>query len=287
MVAGGQRETRTELLETVVGSSVSSKFHAHDEMHPMTVTRPRIGWWRVGVCGRVSYDYSKDSRNTEPLAPRLRTNKKPIDFPIVARSQSRSVASAQVQHQFTFHVTVWTMMKPPCAVKRAKSQPLTTHQNFKRGAMPRLADCILRLSWCGSYAKGEVASRSTPWLDLLVLSPALGFVGGSRLFWMTLRGVEPLRDHNDVSDLILTTAKLRIHTRLVTPLPSFNTHTTVCSTSCSKHLSCPSTANERCRAWSTGARPCWASLAPLSRNDKGNLTLCCQQSAFSLLASCP
>ena len=30
----------------------------------------------------------------------------------------------------------------------------------------------------------------------------VGFVGGSRLFLMTLRLVESLRDHNDVSDLL-------------------------------------------------------------------------------------
>ena len=80
MVAGGQRDSGTDLVETVVGSSVFPKFHAHDAMHAMT----RSGWWGVGGCGRAPYDYSKDSRNTEPLAPGL------TDFPIVARSLSRS-----------------------------------------------------------------------------------------------------------------------------------------------------------------------------------------------------
>ena len=41
-----------------------------------------------------------------------------------------------------------------------------------------------------------------PWLDLLVLGPVLSFVGGSRLFWMTLRRVESLIEHGDVSGLI-------------------------------------------------------------------------------------
>ena len=45
MVAGGQRDTRTELVETVVGLSVSSNFHAHDDaMYAMTLTRTRTVW---------------------------------------------------------------------------------------------------------------------------------------------------------------------------------------------------------------------------------------------------
>ena len=73
LVAGGQRDSRTDLVETVVGSSVSSKAHRHDdEMHAMAVTRTRTEWEMEG-CGRVPYDYSKDLRNTEPLAARLRT----------------------------------------------------------------------------------------------------------------------------------------------------------------------------------------------------------------------
>ena len=59
--------------------------------------------------------------------------------------------------------------------------------------------------FCGSVGWGlvQVAQRSTAWLDLLVLGPVFGFVGGSRLFWMTSRRVESWREHSGVSDLKL------------------------------------------------------------------------------------
>ena len=95
-------------------------------------------------------------------------------------------------------VTIWTTMKPQCAVNRAKNQPFKRATSTLSGRNPRSAERILRLSWLGSCAKGEVGWRSTV-ARPLVLSPVLGFVGGSRLFWMTSRRVESLREHIDVS----------------------------------------------------------------------------------------
>ena len=47
--------------------------------------------------------------------------------------------------------------------------------DFGAAGTPRSAECILRLTWLGSCARGEVAWRSIPLLGLLVL-PVLGFV---------------------------------------------------------------------------------------------------------------
>ena len=61
----------------------------------------------------------------------------------------RSLSGIEYDTKFTFFVTIWTTMKLQCEVK------------------------------------GEVAKLSTPWLDSLVPSLVLNFVGGSRLLWMT------------------------------------------------------------------------------------------------------
>ena len=78
LVAAGQRDKRIELAKTTVGSSVSeetSKSHTHDvATHAMTMTR--TGLRAVERCGRVPYDYNKDSRDSVTMAPRLRTEKK-------------------------------------------------------------------------------------------------------------------------------------------------------------------------------------------------------------------
>ena len=110
----------------------------------------------VGGCGRFPFDYSKDSRNTEPLTPGLRTEKELTD----SRSLQGVCVGPTSQRQFIFLVTVWTTMKPPCAVNRAKNQ-LSTSQFFKRRRTPRSADCILRLSWRGVTREG----RSCPAID--------------------------------------------------------------------------------------------------------------------------
>ena len=95
LVVGGQRGNRIELAKTF-GSSFSeenSKSHAHDDVtHTMTMTRN--GLRAVERCGRVPYDYSEDFRDFVTMAPRLRTEKKLRDFPIVARSLSRIDESA-------------------------------------------------------------------------------------------------------------------------------------------------------------------------------------------------
>ena len=67
-------------------------------------------------------------------------------------------------------VTIWTTMKPQCAVNRAKNQPFKRATRSLSGRNPRSAERILRLSWLGSCAKGEVGWRSTPWLDLWFLA---------------------------------------------------------------------------------------------------------------------
>ena len=72
-------------------------------------------------------------------------------------------------------------MKPQCAVNRAKNQPLTCHQFFKaRGILdlPTSQLAVVRREGRSCLAFDPVARP-------LVLSPVLGFVGGSRLFWMT------------------------------------------------------------------------------------------------------
>ena len=81
LVAERQRDIRIELAKTTVGSSVSeetSQSHAHDDVtHAMTMTR--TGMQAVGRgegCGRVQNYYSKDSRDSVTMAPRLRTEKK-------------------------------------------------------------------------------------------------------------------------------------------------------------------------------------------------------------------
>ena len=55
-----------ELAKTTVVSSVSeetSKYHAHDDVtHAMSMTR--TGLRAVGRCGRIPYDYNKDSRDS-------------------------------------------------------------------------------------------------------------------------------------------------------------------------------------------------------------------------------
>ena len=106
----------------------------------------------------------------------------------------------RVQHQFTFLVAICTTMKPQGVVNRAKNQPLTNHQFFKRRE-----SSICRLHPAAQLAGVTREGRSCLAFDAvvrpLVLSPVLGFVGGSRLFFMTVRRVESLREHNDVSDL--------------------------------------------------------------------------------------
>ena len=56
-------------------SEETSKSHAHDDAtHAMTMTR--TGLRAVERCGRVPYDYNKDSRDSVTMAPRRRTEKK-------------------------------------------------------------------------------------------------------------------------------------------------------------------------------------------------------------------
>ena len=87
LVAGGQRDKRIDMAKTTVGSSVSS--HADDVTHAMTMTR--TGLRAVGGCGRVPYDYSKDSRDSVTMAPKSTNRKKSsADFPLVARSLRRT-----------------------------------------------------------------------------------------------------------------------------------------------------------------------------------------------------
>ena len=65
---------------------------------------------------------------------------------------------------------------------------------------------ICRLHPAAQLAGVRREGRSCPAFDPvarpLVLGPVLNFVGRSRLFWVTLRRVESLREHNDVSELI-------------------------------------------------------------------------------------
>ena len=96
LVAGGQRDNRIELAKTTVRSCVTeetSKSHAHcDVTHAMTMTR--TGLRAPGRCGRVLHDCSKDFPDSVTMAPRLRTEKKLTDIPIVVRSLSRTDESA-------------------------------------------------------------------------------------------------------------------------------------------------------------------------------------------------
>ena len=96
LVAGGQRDNRVGLAKTTVRSCVTeeaSKSHAHcDVTHAMTMTR--TGLRAAGRCGRVLHDCSKDFPDSVTMAPRLRTEKKLTDIPIVARSLSRTDESA-------------------------------------------------------------------------------------------------------------------------------------------------------------------------------------------------
>ena len=75
------------------------------------------------------------------------------------------------------------------------------HQFFKRGE-----SSIGRLHPAAQLAavmrEGRSCLAFDPVARSLVVRPVLGFVGVSRLFWMTLRRVESLREHNDVSGLI-------------------------------------------------------------------------------------
>ena len=71
LVAGGQRDNRSELAKTAVGSS--PKHHARDDV---TRDDDDANWVRAVVrCGRVPYDYSKDSGDSAPKAPGLRPEK--------------------------------------------------------------------------------------------------------------------------------------------------------------------------------------------------------------------
>ena len=94
-------ETRTEVSPknfhvnssdrgSTIGSSVSEET-SKSQTHAMTT---RTGLRAVVGCGRVPHDHSKDSRDSVTMALRLRTPKKPSDFPIVARSLSRTDESA-------------------------------------------------------------------------------------------------------------------------------------------------------------------------------------------------
>ena len=96
VVAEDSGDNRIELAKTTVRSSVceeTSKSHAHcDVTHAMTMTR--TGLRAAGRCGRVLHDCSKDFPDSVTMAPRLRTEKKLTDIPIVARSLSRTDESA-------------------------------------------------------------------------------------------------------------------------------------------------------------------------------------------------
>ena len=73
-------------------------------------------------CGRVPYDYSKDSCDTEfPRVVRLRTDSRAA---LTQLPDCLSTAVHRVQKQFRNHfVTTWTTMMPHCVVDRAKNQP--------------------------------------------------------------------------------------------------------------------------------------------------------------------
>ena len=85
LVAAGQRDKRIELAKTTVGSSVSEETsisHAHDDAtHAMTMTRIRLR--AVERCGRVPYDYSKNSRDSVTMAPRIRTEKSSLTYQLL------------------------------------------------------------------------------------------------------------------------------------------------------------------------------------------------------------
>ena len=108
-------------------------------------------------------------------------------------SKGDAVKKTRVMDKGAFLVTIWTTMKPQCVVNPAKNQPLTSHQFFKREE-----SSICRLHPAAQLAGVRREGRSCLAFDTvarpLVLSPVLGFVGGSRLFWRTLRRVESLRE---------------------------------------------------------------------------------------------
>ena len=93
----------------------------------------------------------------------------------------------RVQYQFKLLVTVWTTMN------REKSQLLTSHQFFKRGELLKLppASCG-SIGW--SHARGARLPSARPRGSTLLAKSSVS-VGGSRLFWMTLRRVESLREY--------------------------------------------------------------------------------------------
>ena len=78
-------------------------------------------------------------------------------------------------------------------MNRAKNQPLTTHQFFKR---EKSSICRLHpaTQLAGVRREGRCCLAFNPVARPLVRSPVLSFVGGSRLFWMTLRRVESFRE---------------------------------------------------------------------------------------------
>ena len=130
-------------------------------------------------CGRVPYDYSKCSRDCAPKAPRPRTEKKPTDFPIVARLLSRSDESSS--RTVPIHIPrdsldddEASMCSEPCEESAFNEPPVL-------------------------YA-GEILDL--PPRGSLFLGPLLCLVGGSHLFWLTSRRIESLREHSDVPDLI-------------------------------------------------------------------------------------
>ena len=69
----------------------------------------------------------------------------------VGTASRGGVSTCRVQYQLTFFLMVWTAMKHPCVVNRAKNRPLTSHHVCKRWELLDLPTAS-----CGSVGWGLV-----------------------------------------------------------------------------------------------------------------------------------
>ena len=130
LAVGGQRETSVEFARTPCGFLVSErtrKRHAEDDVEQVmtmmrTGVRAVVGW----VGGEEADEFRMSTAKTPCLPNRSRPDYEQEESFLTSQSLHVSRAGPQsrhrVQHQFTFLVTVWTTMRPPCVVNRATNQ---------------------------------------------------------------------------------------------------------------------------------------------------------------------